>query len=118
MSANSSKKHGNSSSGTLGRRRVQFVVEADPGSQVSVAGSFNGWDPDAHLLKEKGKGGRFERTVYLKPGNYQYKFVINGAWSADPQCPHFTSNDFGTLNSLLNVKGPNQRERVPAQASA
>lgn len=116
MSQRSSKKVQTASSGTRGRRRVRFIVEAEPGSRVSVAGSFNGWDPGAHVLKETATAGRFERVVYLLPGDYQHKCVIDGSWSADPRCPAFTSNAFGTLNSVLRVKCWSARRRA-AQAS-
>ena len=36
-----------------GKRRVQFEIVAAPGSEVFVAGSFNGWDPTATPLRDK-----------------------------------------------------------------
>ena len=91
------------SSGTAGRRRVRFEVNAAPGSQVSVAGSFNGWDPKSHVLRPVGEFGLFQRYVYLPPGKYEYKFVIDGEWSADPNCKTFSTNEFGSLNSVMKV---------------
>ena len=89
---------------TLGRRRIRFEVEAEPGRQVAVAGNFNAWNPESHQLKETSQPGHYERCVYLSPGKYEYKFVIDGTWSADPNCPTFSPNEFGTLNSVLNVQ--------------
>ena len=87
-----------------GRRRVCFEVAADPDSQVTVAGTFNSWDPETHVLRPSEEKGRFKRFVYLPPGQYEYKFVIDGAWSADPNCPSFAPNQYGTLNSVLEVE--------------
>lgn len=99
---NSSPKNTNPS--TRGRRRVLFQIDAEPGREVAVAGNFNAWSPDSHRLKETGIPGHYQRFVYLQPGAYQYKFVIDGDWSADPNCPAFTTNEFGTLNSVIKVQ--------------
>jgi hypothetical protein len=42
--------------------------------------------------------------VKLAPGTYQYKFVIDGTWCADPECADFVQNEHGTLNSVITVK--------------
>ncbi len=99
-------KHANQTTrkhSTQGKRRVHFEVDANPGSTVAIAGSFNAWQPDKHVMKELGEG-RYQRQVYLAPGDYEYKFVIDGEWSADPNCPHWTKNEFGTLNSIVHVE--------------
>lgn len=114
----SSEKYVNAMGSTRGRCRVHFEVDAEPGSHVAVAGNFNDWNPKAHVLKETKRPGHFERYVYLQPGNYQYKFVIDGSWSADPNCPSFTPNDFGTLNSVLKVQRAPVRRGGRSQASA
>ncbi len=88
---------------TAGKRRICFEVQADPGSHVSVAGDFNGWRPETHLLKEP-EAGHFKRMVYLAPGDYEYKFVIDGDWTADPKCEAWKHNEFGSLNSVLKVE--------------
>ena len=95
------------SASTAGRRRICFEIDADPGSEVCVAGSFNAWNPSSHLLKPVGEGGHFKRFVYLPPGKYEYKFVIDGSWTADPNCVSFAPNKFGSLNSLLEVEANN-----------
>ncbi|MFT4641585.1 MAG: 1,4-alpha-glucan branching enzyme [Verrucomicrobiales bacterium] len=96
-------KKANKPSSTAGRRRVRFEVEAEPGSQVSLVGSFNDWDEKSHPLSEK-KPGLFVKLVYLHTEKYEYKFVINGDWVADSNCPTYEPNEFGTLNSVLTVQ--------------
>jgi len=48
--------------------------------------------------------GEFSVTILLPPGQYEYKFVINGAWCVDPECADWVQNSLGTLNSLRRVE--------------
>ena len=84
-------------------RRVTFSVHADPGSRVFLAGSFNNWDPAAKELTDPNGTGLYSGAVDLAPGTYQYKFVIDGTWCADPECADWVQNDLGTLNSVKHV---------------
>ncbi len=83
--------------------RVTFRVRAEVGSKVSLAGSFNGWDPAAKPMVDKDGTGEFACTLTLPKGRYEYKFVINGTWCADPECTDWVQNDMGTLNSVKVV---------------
>ena len=85
-----------------GRRSVTFVCEDAPGRQIFVAGSFNGWEPKNPLTDRDGSG-KYSCRILLEPGEYQYKFVVDGEWRLDAANPNFVPNDFGTLNSLLTV---------------
>ncbi|MCX7590391.1 MAG: glycogen-binding domain-containing protein [Kiritimatiellae bacterium] len=86
------------------KRRVRFQVRAQKGSEVYLAGTFNNWDPKAKRLKDKDGSGLFTGTLLLPPGRYEYKFVIDGTWCVDPECPEWVPNDMGTLNSVLHVE--------------
>lgn len=83
--------------------RVTFRVRAEVGSKVSLAGSFNDWDPAAKPMVDKNGTGEFACTLTLPKGRYEYKFVINGTWCADPECTDWVQNDMGTLNSVKVV---------------
>jgi len=85
-------------------RRVTFSVHADPGSTVSLAGDFNNWDAAAKPMTDANGTGEFSVTILLPPGQYEYKFVINGAWCVDPECADWVQNSLGTLNSLRRVE--------------
>ena len=85
-------------------KAVVFTLHADKGSEVCLAGEFNGWDPSAKKMKYKARAGLYEAVVRLKPGTYQYKFVIDGAWSADPANANAVANDQGTYNSVIEVR--------------
>jgi len=60
-----------------------FYFEGEPGQRVTVAGSFNGWDPFIHELEEVAPG-RYELRLTLSPGEYYYIFMYRGERLADP----------------------------------
>ena len=68
-------------------------------NQVCLAGEFNGWTP---IPMEK-RDDEFQAIVELEPGEYQYKFVVDGQWVDDPSAPKATMNPFGTANSVVLV---------------
>lgn len=80
------------------------LVLLQPGAQsVSVAGDFNGWDP-AQTKLERSDGGVWTATIPLKPGRYQYMFVIDGKqWIADPLAAEEATDGFGAQNAVLDV---------------
>lgn len=86
------------------KSRVVLTVQADPGSTVFLAGSFNAWDPAGTKMVDKDGNGLYSVSVSLSPGIYEYKFVINGEWTLDPDPDRdWTQNGLGTLNSVLRV---------------
>jgi hypothetical protein len=62
---------------------LSFTYEAPPGERVTVAGSFNGWDPFMYELRETAPG-RYSLTLPLPPGTYQYVFYHRGERFPDP----------------------------------
>ncbi len=95
---------GSKADAAVSRRRVEFVIEAGVGRTVSVAGSFNDWDPKAKVLADKKGEGVYRGAIMLPAGEYEYKFVVDGDWRIDENNPCFASNDLGTLNSVLKVE--------------
>ena len=84
-------------------KSVTFTVRADAGKSVYLAGSFNQWNPAGKKMLDKKNEGVYTATVKLAPGRYEYKFVIDGVWCADPENLDFVQNDHGTLNSVIAV---------------
>ena len=80
------------------------LVLLQPGARsVSVAGDFNGWNPGQTQL-ERSEGGMWTATIALKPGRYQYMFVIDGKqWLADPLAAEGEGDGFGSQNAVLDV---------------
>lgn len=62
---------------------AHFYFEGEAGQRVSVAGTFNGWDPFIHELSETSPG-RYELSLSLPPGEYSYVFIYRGERVTDP----------------------------------
>ncbi len=86
-----------------GRKRITFKVEAAPGSTVTVAGDFNGWNPKKKALTDKTGKGIFQGSAMLAKGRHEYKLVINDTWCVDPDCDDWAHNEYGSLNSVIIV---------------
>jgi len=85
-------------------KKVTFTVHADKGKAVYLAGEFNKWNPTATKMTYKATSGIYAATLKLVPGDYQYKFVLDGTWCADPENANAVANDHGTFNSVVTVK--------------
>ncbi|MDD2598880.1 MAG: glycogen-binding domain-containing protein [Kiritimatiellae bacterium] len=82
---------------------VTFTYRADKGCEVFLAGTFNNWNGTAERMKDESGTGVYTAVLALAPGAYEYKFVIDGTWCADPECADWVQNSHGTLNSVKHV---------------
>ena len=82
--------------------KIQFDF-AHPGAKGSLGGSFNNWDNLAHPMKND-KKGNWKVTINLKPGRYEYRFLVDGKWENDPSCTECVLNDFGSMNCVRIVE--------------
>ncbi len=87
------------------KAKVTFVLPTCPccARRVSLSGDFNGWSPDATLMKQY-DDGHWETTIELAPGRYEYKFVRDGEWMPDLLARENVLNGYGTLNSVIEVR--------------
>ncbi|MCX7716774.1 MAG: alpha amylase N-terminal ig-like domain-containing protein [Endomicrobia bacterium] len=72
---------------------------------ISVAGSFNSWNPAKDFLKKQ-PDGSYKLKLLLNEGFYQYKFVINGnKWIEDPRADQSLRrpDGYGGFNSGIIV---------------
>jgi len=82
---------------------VRFVLVAPEARQVSLAGTFNQWDPQATPLVRAGTTDVWTATLTLPAGQHQYAFVVDGArWVPDPGAPA-VDDGFGRRNSVLTL---------------
>ena len=86
------------------KKAVVFTLHGEKGRSVCLAGEFNDWNPTAKKMAYKARSGVYAASIRLAPGTYQYKFVVDGAWSADPENVNCVANDKGTFNSVITVK--------------
>ena len=93
---------------------ILFQYEAPSAKYINLAGSFNNWcgtegsgrfDPTIDPMSDEDGDGIWTIVKDLKPGRYQYKFVIDHAvrWELDPNNPN-TIQDGDFTNSLLIVR--------------
>lgn len=81
---------------------ARFFLFAPNAASVFVAGSFNAWDAAATPLK-KGTAGSWQIEMELRPGTYEYRFVVDGNWQEDPSACDSVENPYGTRNSIKHV---------------
>lgn len=82
---------------------VLFVQPATIGSRVCVAGDFNGWNPDSHVLEYDQRAGVLKACIPIRAGTHTYRLVVDGHWMNDPSNPRTELNPFGDQNSVLVV---------------
>lgn len=81
---------------------TEFTISAPQAEKVYLAGDFNDWNPSEFSMR-KFKNGQCKKKVKLKPGRYEYQFVVDGNWEADPQNPERTPTPFGSENSVIHI---------------
>ncbi|MBK9557136.1 MAG: glycogen-binding domain-containing protein [Bacteroidetes bacterium] len=67
---------------------------------VVLAGSFNNWNA-GELIMQKTETG-WQLPFVLAPGNYEYKFIVDGNWITDPANP-VTTKLGETINSFIVI---------------
>jgi hypothetical protein len=84
--------------------------------KVALAGNFNDWEPEQLLMKKTADG--WELPYALGPGNYQYKFIVDGEWMTDPRRQEAIVDDGkGNENTLLII-GANHTFKLKGFASS
>ena len=81
---------------------LNFSFRGPPGEIVTVAGSFNGWDPFMYQLREYPEGV-YSITIPLPPGTYQYVFYHRGQRYVDPYNPRRIYTREGSAASEIVV---------------
>ncbi|MDH3360167.1 MAG: isoamylase early set domain-containing protein [Desulfobulbaceae bacterium] len=81
---------------------TEFTITAVDAKEVFLVGEFNNWNGDGFKMRRY-KDGSFKKKVKLKPGCYEYRFVVDGEWWTDPKNPERCPNSFGSENSVLTI---------------
>jgi 1,4-alpha-glucan branching enzyme len=84
-------------------KKVSFEILASEAREVYLAGDFNNWDASANLMR-KDKKGLWKTLLSLKPGRYEYRFLVDGNWENDPSCSNCVPNEFGSQNCVRIVE--------------
>ena len=83
---------------------VLFRIEAPRAELITIAGNFNGWNAQANELAKNADGVWSVVLPLKRAGKYQYKFVVDGYWVADPDNPDTEKDGSGGVNSVLIIK--------------
>ena len=84
------------------KRKVTFKVRAPAAKEVALAGDFNQWDDRGYPM-EMDDEGHWKVTVFLSPGKYEYKLLVDGRWWEDMGNKKTVPNRFGTFNRVIVV---------------
>jgi len=84
-------------------KKVPFEFLAPEAREVRLAGGFNDWDVNANPMK-KDKKSSWKTSLPLKPGRYEYRFLVDGNWENDPSCCDCVPNEFGSQNCVRIVE--------------
>ena len=85
---------------SIGQETEFELIGFEDASSVILTGSFNGWNEGELVMDKTSKG--WSIGYALPPGNYEYKFIIDGEWIPDPKNPyHIYHGDY--VNSFLSI---------------
>ncbi|MBN1687828.1 MAG: AAA family ATPase [Candidatus Omnitrophica bacterium] len=79
---------------------VLFQAINEKAEIVEIAGDFNQWIPEA---MQKRPNGLWQKVIPIHPGKYRYKFIVDGEWQIDPYQPVQRQNEYGTVDSYLEL---------------
>jgi 1,4-alpha-glucan branching enzyme len=88
---------------TKGRKKgtARFVMIPPGGAkEVLLSGDFSNWKT---VPMQRQKNGSYVVELPLAAGTYEYKFIVDGRWTADPDNTRWSMNPHGTLNSIAQV---------------
>lgn len=84
-------------------KKVKFTFNAPSAKKVAIAGTFNNWNAAADPMK-RAIDGDWQISLSLKPGKYEYKYIVDGNWANDPSCSSCVPNNCGSMNCVIEVK--------------
>jgi len=81
---------------------TEFKLFAPDAQEVYLVGEFNNWDPNGYKMR-RFKDGTCKKSVQLKPGRYEYRFLVDGQWWTDPDSGEKAHNPYGSENSVIHI---------------
>jgi 1,4-alpha-glucan branching enzyme len=85
------------------KKKETFSYVQPNARNVMLVGSFTEWEQHPIELKKQ-KDGTWRTTVSLDPGEYEYRYLVDGEWCDDASCPMRKPNPFGEANCVREVK--------------
>jgi 1,4-alpha-glucan branching enzyme len=96
--------------GNPAEKTVSFQCVSPGAQNVFLVGRFNSWDIAATPMQED-QPGEWRVELALPPGQYEYKFFVDGVWCCQPGThdeDYFgfdaVPNSFGSKNRVIQVE--------------
>lgn len=83
-------------------KKIEFLLEAPKARSVKLAADFTDWEKYPLNMMQSEDGVWFN-VIPLVPGQYSYRYIVDGQWCDDPRSTRRVPNPFGTENALLVV---------------
>jgi 1,4-alpha-glucan branching enzyme len=94
---------------------TRFILPGhENAKRVFLSGNFNDWSTLKGLMKKTDGGWMID--VMLRPGAYEYKYIISGNWRTDPNNLLQMDDGAGNINSVYYKY--NHTFKLPGYASA
>jgi 1,4-alpha-glucan branching enzyme len=84
------------------KKKIVFEYYAPLAKKVTVAGTFNAWNPSQYSLKKE-RDGKWKLTVELSSGRYEYRYWVDGDWQNDQRTVECVPNPYGSWNCVLQI---------------
>ena len=82
---------------------LEHTPDGSPGT-LFAAGEWNAWDPTTDELTDGDGDGVWSANLgELEPGEYGFKYVVDGGWEGDPPINAYTHWNDGSENRNLRV---------------
>jgi hypothetical protein len=85
---------------SIGEKHAFRLADNISAEKVILSGSFNNWSGNELLMNKTATG--WELNYAIPPGNYEYKFIIDGIWTNDKENPYLMGTD-ENANSFIAI---------------
>ena len=93
----------NKAHGSTAEVKIQnFTYHAPEVTSVQLEGDFTRWQERPINLR-RWRNGMWWAALRLERGTHYYRFLVDGQWRDDLECPLVVSNPFGSLNAVRQV---------------
>jgi HD-GYP domain-containing protein (c-di-GMP phosphodiesterase class II) len=83
------------------KKEVCFKLDFPKAKEVFLIGDFNFWNAETDpMIKD---GDKWSKIIYLAPGRYEYKFIVDGNWILDPENKEFAEDTVRGKSSVIFV---------------
>jgi enterochelin esterase-like enzyme len=79
-----------------------FSLDAPDAKEVFLAGEMTDWDA-GKVAMQRDEHGTWHTALDLEPGQWLYKFVVDGQWVQDPATPDHDADGRGGQHSFVFV---------------